>query len=117
MSNEQPPTDPRAKIRPLESVKADGTQYGRSDNVLDCIARYQGLPESIRISDVPEMPSEALVYFIREADRNNRAFYDRLFRELIRRAAGVIHKTTRGLDSFDARDLSLGVEARVMKLI
>lgn len=116
MSHE-PPTDRRAKITPLRSVKADGTPYTRPDNVLDSIAYYLGVPESVRVADAPRMPSEALVYFIRSTDRSSRAFYDRLFRELIRRAAGVIWKTFRGLDVSDATDLSMRVEASVMQTI
>jgi len=116
MSHE-PPTDRRAKIRPLRSLKADGTPYTRPDNVLDSIAYYQGVPESVRVADAPRMPSEALAYFIRNTDRSSRAFYDRLFRELSKRAAGVIHESIRGLPAFDAADLSARVGTRVMQMI
>ena len=115
--SDEPPTERRAKIRPLQSRKADGTPYTRPDNVLDSIAYYQGAPESVRVADAPRMPSEALAYFIRNTDRSSRAFYDRLFRELIRRAAGVIWETVRGLDVSDATDLSMRVEASVMQMI
>jgi len=116
MSNE-PPTERRAKIKPLRSVKADGTPYTRPDNVLDSIAHYQGVPESVRVADAPRMPSEALVYFIHNTDRSSRAFYDRLFRELSKRATGVIHESIRGLPKFDAVDLSARVGTRVMEMI
>jgi hypothetical protein len=118
MDNEQPKTDnPRAKIKPLTSRKADGTRYEREEDVLDCIAHYLGVPESVRISNVPRMPSEVQVYFIRNTERTSHPFYDRLFRELTRRASRVIHESTRGLDPFDAKDLSIQIESRVMQWI
>jgi hypothetical protein len=116
MSSE-PQTERRARIKPLRSVKADGTPYTRPGNVLVSIAYYQGVPESVRIADAPRMPSEALVYFIHNTDRSSRAFYDRLFRELSRRTAGVIHESFRGLPAFDAVDLSGRVGTRVMEMI
>lgn len=118
MDNEQHQTDnPRAKIRPLTSRKADGTLYEREDDVLDCIAHYLGVPESMRIAGVPKMPSEAQTYFIRDTARNSRTFYDRLFQQLSRRSAHVIHETIRGVDKFDAKDLSTQIESRVMQSI
>jgi hypothetical protein len=109
--------NPRAKIKPLTSRKADGTAYEREDNVLDCIALYQGVPESVRIAAVPKMPSEAQTYFIRNTARKSRAFYDLLFQQLTRRSAHVIHETIRGVDKFDANDLSIQILSRVMQLI
>ena len=118
MNNEQhQPDNPRARIKPLTSRKADGTAYEREDNVLDCIARYQGVPESVRISEAPRMPSEALMYFIRNTDSKSGAFYDRLFQQLSGRAGRVIHKTFRGLDPSDAKELSMQVQSQVMQLI
>src|SRR5260370_24811086 len=93
MSHE-PPTERRAKIRPLQSLKADGTPYTRPDNVLDSIAYYQGVPESVRVADAPRMPSEALAYFIRNTDRSSRALYDRLFLEVTQRAPRVVHESS-----------------------
>jgi hypothetical protein len=116
MDNEQP-TDRRAQIRPLRSVKADGTEYTHPDNVLNRLAYYQSVPESVRFAEVSRMPSEVQVYFIRNTDRNCREFWERLFRELSRRAARIIHESLRGLPPFDAADLSARVEDRVMKRI
>jgi hypothetical protein len=104
-------------IPPLPSVKADGTPYEREDNVLDCIARNTGVPEPIRIAEVPRMPSEALTFFSRHTDRSSREFWERVFRELIRRAGYIIYQTFRGLDEPGATDLMLQVEARVMEMI
>jgi hypothetical protein len=118
MKNEQPQNDnPRARIKPLTSRKADGTLYKREDNVLDCIGRYQGVPESVRISEAPRMPSGAQVYFIRNTDPKSRGFYERLFQQLAGHAGRVIHKALRGLNRTDAKELSMQVETRVMQLI
>jgi hypothetical protein len=118
MDNEQPKTgDPRAKIKPLTCRRANGTLYKREDDVLDCIAHFLGVPESVRIANVPRMPSEVQVYFIRNTERNSRTFYDRLFGELTRRAAHPIHESIRGVDRFDAQDLSMQIESCVMQLI
>ncbi|HEY2383282.1 MAG TPA: hypothetical protein VGK48_19065 [Terriglobia bacterium] len=116
MANE-PPTDHRAKIRPLESLKADGTRYTHPDPILESIAYYQSVPESIRIAEADRMPSETQTYFIRTTDRSGRVFYERLFQNLSRGAIRVIHQTIRGLPELDAADLTARVGAHVMEMI
>jgi hypothetical protein len=118
MAHQQPdPDDLHAKIKPLASTKADGTPYERPVNAVNCVARYLGVPESVRITDAPRMPSEALGYFIRNTEWSSRGFYERLFQELLKRVTRIIHETTRGLPEFDAADLTGRVAAHVMEMI
>jgi|SRR5579883_1047218 len=118
MNSDQPPNgDRRPKIPPLQSKKADGAHYKHPDNVLEAIAWCRSVPESLRIAEVPRLPSEALVNQFRGTSPSNRAFWDRLFRELSRRATGIIYETLRGLPESEADDLVRRVVARVMERI
>jgi hypothetical protein len=75
------------------------------------------LSHSDWVAEAPNLPSEALVFLIRQIGNGDPMIYGYLFQQLGRRIAPLARRATRGLDRETARELVLKVEIDILELI
>jgi hypothetical protein len=109
------------RVRPLTSLKLDGTLYKRMDAVEALLAEILYYPPSLWILKKAEFPPEVLVYLIREIwmrmIRHNKAAFGELCTELITRIIPIVRAAARGF-SVNATDAILWrVEQAIFRLV
>jgi DNA-directed RNA polymerase specialized sigma24 family protein len=74
------------------------------------------LSHSDWVAEAPNLPSEALVFLIRQIGNGDPMIYGYLFQQLGRRIAPLARRATRGLDRETARELVLRIIERPIKM-
>jgi hypothetical protein len=108
--------EPRPLIRPLTSLKPDGTPYERPAAIEQAIGDMLMLHRCEWISRAEEAASEVLVYLIREVFDLDPVLAGYLIAELAKRIARVARKRMR-LDEGDAEHVLFEIERIIFKAV
>jgi hypothetical protein len=108
--------EPRPLIRPLTSLKPDGTPYQRPAAIEQAIGDMLMLHRSEWISRAEETASEVLVYLIREVMTVDLVLAGHLIGELTKRIARVARKRIR-LDEGEAEHVLFEIERMILQVV
>jgi hypothetical protein len=105
------------EVPPLTALKPDGKPYERSATVHNKIGKMLGLPQSDWMAEAPDLPNEAVVFFIRRARRSKEELYGLLVQELTKRINRLARRWTQSLDRLAAEEILGKVEIEILELV
>ena len=104
-------------IPPLTKSKLDGTPYKRRADIEACIAEVLQRPQNEWATIAGELPDEALVFIIRQADKNDSNLIGGLVKDLSRRIVNVGRRWAKGFSLVTTEEILLAVETKVIELV
>jgi len=110
-------SDKGPRLRRLVSKTPSGEPYRRTQENETAILRMLPRPHADWVSEAQDLPSEALVYFVREvAGRDTEAFRLLLY-ELMTRVPQIAFASAQGLDEATTEHILFAVERQIYDLV
>jgi hypothetical protein len=105
------------KIPPLTKSTIDGAPYRRRADIEARIAEVLQRPQNEWATIAAALPDEALVFIIRQADKNESNLIGALTRELSRRIVNVGRRWAKGFSTVTTEEILYTVETKVIELV
>jgi hypothetical protein len=110
-------SDSSPVIRRLTCTTLDGKPYERPEATEAEIVRMLPLPHSDWVAEAPKLPSEALLYLIREVDGKHPDVFTPLLHELMKRVAGIAIASALGFNEPTTEHILFAVERQIYELV
>jgi hypothetical protein len=112
-----PKDPPLVPVPSLVSSTKDGDQYKWPAHVQAAICEMSSLPRSRWVAQVKRLPSEALVFLIRQTHETDSAVCGGLLEGLRKRMNAQTRRLGRDLDEATLEDVSLNVEIKIFERV
>jgi hypothetical protein len=115
--SDPPEESSRERIRELASSSGNGKAYERWKDIDKEIRRICRLNQSDWIAQAPQLPTEALVFLIKQTHRAEPDVAGALLQDVSKRTLRQVRRKVKGLDPMQAEHIALKVEESILLLL